>query len=145
MNPNLEEKKFSAEHRMADLIENALLHGIFGGRTASRREFFKLVGGATALAIIEEVLPLSTLKAWAAESTGKLERTELKVGFIPITCATPLIMAEPLGFYKKYGLSVEVLKASGWAMIRDLALNKQTVVTGLGLRCHPLRILQSDR
>ena len=72
MNPNLEEKKFSAEHRMADLIENALLHGIFGGRTASRREFFKLVGGATALAIIEEVLPLSTMKAWAAETGSRL-------------------------------------------------------------------------
>ena len=128
MNPNLDEKKFSAEDRMAEVIENALLHGIFGGR-ASRREFFKLVGGATALAIIEEVLPLSTLKAWAAESTGKLERTELKVGFIPITCATPLIMAEPLGFYKKHGLNVEVLKASGWAMIRDFALNKQTDAT----------------
>jgi nitrate/nitrite transport system substrate-binding protein len=129
MNPNLKEKKSSPEDRIAELIENALLHGIFGGRTASRREFFKLVGGTTALAIIEEVLPLSTLKAWAAESTGKPERTELKVGFIPITCATPLIMAEPLGFYKKHGLNVEVLKASGWAMIRDLALNKQTDAT----------------
>lgn len=129
MNPNLEEKESSAEHRIGELIENALLHGIFGGRTASRREFFKLVGGTTALAIIEEVLPLSTLKAWAAESTGKPERTELKVGFIPITCATPLIMAEPLGFYKKHGLNVEVLKASGWAMIRDFALNKQTDAT----------------
>src|SRR5436309_5667019 len=102
MNPNLEEKKFSTEHRMAELIEKALLHGIFGGRTRSRREFFKLVGATTALAIIEEVLPLSTMKAWAADSTGKPERTELKVGFIPITCATPLIMAEPLGFYKKH-------------------------------------------
>ena len=113
MNLNLEEKKFSAEHRIGELIENALLHGIFGGRTASRREFFKLVGGTTALAIIEEVLPLSRMKAWAAETGGKLEKTELKVGFIPITCATPLIMAEPLGFYKKHGLNVEVLKTSG--------------------------------
>ena len=129
MNPNLEEKKFSAENRIADLIENALLHGIFGGRAASRREFFKLVGATAALAIIEEVVPLSAMKAWAAETGGKLEKTDLKVGFIPITCATPLIMAEPLGFYKKYGLNVEVLKASGWAMIRDFALNKQTDAT----------------
>jgi nitrate/nitrite transport system substrate-binding protein len=126
MNPNVEEKKSSVD-RIVELVENAALHGIFGGR-ASRREFFKLVGATTALAIIEEVLPLSRLKAWAAES-GTLEKTDLKVGFIPITCATPLIMAEPLGFYKKYGLKVEVLKASGWAMIRDLALNKQTDAT----------------
>src|SRR5438132_6511788 len=119
----------SPDDRMADLIERAVLHGIFEGQTRSRREFFKLVGGAAALAMIEEVLPLSRMKAWAADAAGKPEKTELKVGFIPITCATPLIMAEPLGFYKKHGLNVEVLKASGWAMIRDLALNKQTDAT----------------
>jgi hypothetical protein len=26
---------------------------------------------------------------------GKPEKTDLKVGFIPISCATPIIMAEP--------------------------------------------------
>jgi nitrate/nitrite transport system substrate-binding protein len=114
---------------MADVIEKAAMHGIFGSNESSRREFFRLVGSAAALAVIEEVFPLSRLKAWAAETAGKPEKSELKVGFIPITCATPLIMAEPLGFYKKYGLKVEVLKASGWAMIRDLALNKQTDAT----------------
>ena len=103
MNPNLEEKKFSAEHRMADLIENALLHGIFGGRTANRREFFKLVGGATALAIIEEVLPLSAMKAWAAETGGKLEKTDLKVGFIPITCGDAADHGRAAGFTRKRG------------------------------------------
>jgi hypothetical protein len=25
-------------------------------------------------------------------------------GLYPITCATPIIMSEPLGFYEKYGL-----------------------------------------
>ncbi len=117
------------EERMADLAERAVLHGLFEGKGTSRREFFQLVGAATALAIIGEILPMDSLKAWAADAAGKPEKTELKVGFIPITCATPLIMAEPLGFYKKHGLNVEVLKASGWAMIRDLALNKQTDAT----------------
>ena len=103
----------------------------FGGRTASRREFFKLVGGATALAIIEQVLPLSAMKAWAAETGGKLEKTDLKVGFIPITCATPLIMAEPLGIYKKHGLNVEEVAKTVRIRrsIRDFALNKQTDAT----------------
>ncbi|TAL10861.1 MAG: nitrate ABC transporter substrate-binding protein [Nitrospirae bacterium] len=119
----------SPEGRMADVVERAVLHGIFEGQERNRREFFKLVGGATALAIIEEILPLSRVQAWAVDAAGKPEKTDLKVGFIPITCATPLIMAEPLGFYKKYGLNVEVLKASGWAMIRDFALNKQTDAT----------------
>ena len=118
-----------SEERMADLVESAVLHGIFGGHEANRREFFKLVGAATALAIIADVFPLNQVKAWAVDAAGKPEKTDLKVGFIPITCATPLIMAEPLGFYKKHGLNVEVLKASGWAMIRDLSLNKQTDAT----------------
>ncbi len=126
---NLDRRLTSPEVRMADLVERAVLHGIFEGRGKSRREFFKLVGAAAAIAIIEDVLPLSRMQSWAAETAGKPEKVDLKIGFIPITCATPLIMAEPLGFYKKYGLNVEVLKASGWAMIRDFALNKQTDAT----------------
>jgi nitrate/nitrite transport system substrate-binding protein len=39
-------------------------------------------------------------------------------------------MAHPLGFYEKYGLKgTEVVKASGWAMIRDWAINKQVDAT----------------
>ncbi|MDB5657218.1 MAG: nitrate transporter substrate-binding protein, partial [Tardiphaga sp.] len=39
--------------------------------------------------------------------------------------ATPIIMADPLGFYKKQGLNVEVVKTAGWAVIRDKTLNKE--------------------
>ena len=56
---------------------------------------------------------------------GTLEKKDLKVGFIPITCATPIIMAEPIGFYTKHGLNVEVVKTAGWAVIRDKTLNKE--------------------
>ncbi|TLY14130.1 MAG: ABC transporter substrate-binding protein, partial [Nitrospirae bacterium] len=38
---------------------------------------------------------------------------------------TPIIMAEPLGFYKKHGLNASVKRAAGWAMIRDWAVNKE--------------------
>ncbi|HZM47888.1 MAG TPA: CmpA/NrtA family ABC transporter substrate-binding protein, partial [Burkholderiales bacterium] len=48
-----------------------------------------------------------------------------KVGFIPITCGTPIIMAEPMGFYKRHGLNVEVIKTAGWAVIRDKTINKE--------------------
>ena len=44
---------------------------------------------------------------------------------MPITCATPIIMAHPLGFYKKYGLDVEVVKTAGWAVARDKSLNSE--------------------
>jgi nitrate/nitrite transport system substrate-binding protein len=56
---------------------------------------------------------------------GPLEKKDLKVGFIPITCATPIIMAAPMGFYAKQGLNVEVIKTAGWAVIRDKTLNKE--------------------
>ncbi|MDC4227516.1 MAG: CmpA/NrtA family ABC transporter substrate-binding protein [Candidatus Manganitrophus sp.] len=54
-----------------------------------------------------------------------MEKTALKIGFIPITCATPIIMAEPMGFYKRYGLNVELIKTAGWAVIRDKAIEKE--------------------
>ena len=75
------------------------------------------------------VFPLGAAKALAQGKTGPIEKKELKVGFIPITCATPIIMAEPMGFYKKHGLDVQVHKASGWAMIRDLSINGETDAT----------------
>jgi nitrate/nitrite transport system substrate-binding protein len=42
---------------------------------------------------------------------------------VPITCATPIIMAQPLGFYEKYGLNAKVIKTAGWAVARDKSLN----------------------
>ena len=38
---------------------------------------------------------------------------------------TPIIMAQPMGFYAKHGLNVEVIKTAGWAVIRDKTLNKE--------------------
>lgn len=66
---------------------------------------------------------MEAAKALAAEKIGPLEKTKLKIGFVPITCATPIIIAEPLGFYAKYGLDVEVIKTAGWAVARDKSLS----------------------
>jgi len=82
------------------------------------------VGKGTAMAAIASVLPVASLQAMAQEKKS-LEKTNLKIGFIPITCATPLIMAHPLGFYKREGLNVEVIKTAGWALIRDKMINKE--------------------
>ena len=54
--------------------------------------------------------------------TTNLEKTNLKIGFIPITCATPIIMSKPLGFYEKYGFNAEVIKMPSWAAVRDSAI-----------------------
>jgi nitrate/nitrite transport system substrate-binding protein len=95
---------------MADAVENAVMRGVFGFNDASRRAFLQAVGKGTALAALASVFPLDAARSLAAEGGAKPEKTKLKVGFVPITCATPIIMAHPMGFYKKHGLDVDVIK-----------------------------------
>ena len=104
-------------------VEASLMKALFP-HDAVRRNFLRAVGRRTAMAAIGSVLPIASLQAMAQEK-GALEKKDLKVGFIPITCATPLIMAHPLGFYRNQGLNVEVVKTAGWALIRDKMLNKE--------------------
>ncbi|WPH15372.1 CmpA/NrtA family ABC transporter substrate-binding protein [Variovorax paradoxus] len=106
-----------------DKLEASLMKALFPIDSV-RRNFLRAVGANTARAAIASVLPLGTLQAMAQDK-APLEKTNLKIGFIPITCATPLIMAHPLGFYQKQGLNVEVVKTAGWALIRDKMLNKE--------------------
>ncbi len=109
--------KTLAEH----VVESAVVRALFP-QDVLRRRFLKAVGSGTAMAAISSLFPLAAAKEAFAGSSGPLEKSKLKVGFIPITCATPIIMAHPLGYYSKYGLDVEVVKTAGWAVIRDKAL-----------------------
>jgi nitrate/nitrite transport system substrate-binding protein len=106
------------------VVESALVRGLFGHHDEARRQFLRYVGGGTLAAALGAVLPLDAVKA-AVKDGGKLEKTKLKVGFVPITCATPIIMAHPMGFYAKYGLDVDVIKTAGWAVARDKSINKE--------------------
>lgn len=110
-----------------EFIEATLVKAIFP-QDAVRRRFLRAVGKGTAMAAISSLLPVASMQAMAQDAgkkPGTLEKTNLKIGFIPITCATPLIMAHPLGFYSKEGLNVEVVKTAGWALIRDKMINKE--------------------
>ena len=111
------------EERSRAFIEASLVKALFP-QDAVRRRFLKAVGRRTAMAAIGSVLPLASLQAMAQDKAA-IEKKDLKIGFIPITCATPLIMAHPLGFYEKQGLNVQVVKTAGWALIRDKMLNKE--------------------
>ncbi len=113
----------STEQRYEGVVASAVMRAIFP-RNAARRAFLKSVGASTALAALSQLFPLKTATEVFAEG-APLEKTDLKIGFIPITCATPIIMAHPLGFYSKQGLNVEVIKTAGWAVIRDKTLNKE--------------------
>ncbi|MBU0587789.1 MAG: ABC transporter substrate-binding protein [Gammaproteobacteria bacterium] len=107
-----------------EFIEATLVKALFP-QDDMRRRFLRAVGKGTAMAAISSLLPVASLQAMAQEKQGALEKTNLKIGFIPITCATPLIMAKPLGFYEKQGLNVDVIKTAGWALIRDKMINKE--------------------
>jgi nitrate/nitrite transport system substrate-binding protein len=116
------------EALLSGAVERAVELAVLGGRQG-RREFIERVGAATAGAALTAVFPMRAAQALAQEKPGPLEKRDLKIGFIPITCATPIIMAEPMGFYKKQGLNAQVLKASSWAMIRDISINGETDAT----------------
>src|SRR5437763_1192535 len=111
------------EKRYEGVVASALVRAMFP-KDAARRAFLKSVGVSTALAALSQFFPLQTATEVFAEG-GAPEKKDLKVGFIPITCATPIIMAAPLGFYAKHGLNVEVVKTAGWAVIRDKTINKE--------------------
>jgi nitrate/nitrite transport system substrate-binding protein len=119
-----------AEHELAEVdalnqrvIQSTVMRALFP-QDAERRNFLRSVGASTAWAAISSLIPFGALEAMAQEK-GSLEKKDLKVGFIPITCASPLIMADPLGFYKKEGLNVSLMKTAGWALIRDKVINKE--------------------
>jgi nitrate/nitrite transport system substrate-binding protein len=113
----------SAQELSHGFMEASLVKALFPVDSV-RRNFLRAVGANTARAAIASVLPLGALQAMA-QDRGPLEKKDLKIGFIAITCASPLIMADPLGFYKKEGLNVQLNKTAGWALIRDKMINKE--------------------
>ena len=119
----VESKSTSEAMRYEGVVASAVMRAVFP-RDAARRAFLKSVGASTALAALSQFFPIKTATEAFADA-GQLEKKDLKVGFIPITCATPIIMALPLGFYSKQGLNVEVVKTAGWAVIRDKTINKE--------------------
>jgi nitrate/nitrite transport system substrate-binding protein len=121
--PTAPKSQFNSEDYSNEFIEAALVKAIFPHEN-HRRNFLKAVGKGAAMAAISAILPLNSLKAMA-QDIGPIEKKSLKIGFIPITCAAPLIMAEPMGFFKEQGLSVELNKTAGWALVRDKMMNNE--------------------
>ncbi len=150
LTPDEARRAADPEHLSNDFIEATLMKAVFP-QDAVRRAFIRAVGAGTARAALASVLPVASLQAMAQDKRP-LEKTDLKLGFIAITCATPLIMAHPLGFYKRQGLNVTLNKTAGWALIRDKMLNKEhdashflspmpvAISMGLGSVAQPMRV-----
>jgi nitrate/nitrite transport system substrate-binding protein len=132
-------KERVTEEQIVDrAVESAVVRAMFGGNDVARRAFIGTVGRGAFLAALQAVFPLAACKSntkeelaattagvSASSTKNPLEKTQLKVGFVPITCATPIIMAHPMGLYQKHGLDVEVIKTAGWAVARDKSLSKE--------------------
>jgi nitrate/nitrite transport system substrate-binding protein len=82
--------------------------------TLSRRRLIQQAGalGSAALA--------GSLISTRVHASTALETKAAKLGFIALTDAAPLFVADEKGFFKKHGMTdVEVLKQSSWGTTRD--------------------------
>ncbi len=79
----------------------------------------KALAGASLMALVD---PLVKAGAWAAGSDAP-EKTELKIGFIPLTDCASVVMASEMGFDKKYGLKITPSKEASWPSVRDKLIN----------------------
>lgn len=118
-----------------------------------RREFLTRVAAAAAVVTAASCVsnrPQAT--APNGEGGGNLEKTEINIGFIPIACSIPIVLAEPQGFYEKYGLKVTLKKMPNWATVRESAIAGEldayhmlspmpiAMTLGLGSTAFPVRL-----
>ena len=54
-----------------------------------------------------------------AGGSESLEKTRLRLGFVPLTDCAPLVIAQEKGLFRKHGLDVVLSRQVSWANIRD--------------------------
>jgi nitrate/nitrite transport system substrate-binding protein len=84
-----------------------------------RRRFLKRAGAAGITSLVPAAIRSA---AWAAGSDAP-EKKELKVGFIPLTDCSSVVMASVMEFDKKYGVKIVPSKEASWAAVRDKLVN----------------------
>ena len=91
--------------------------------TASpRRKFLTQSSLLTGAAIMGLVPPAIRQGAWAAGSDAP-EKTEVKIGFIPLTDCASVVIASVMKFDEKYGIKIIPSKEASWAAVRDKLVN----------------------
>jgi bicarbonate transport system substrate-binding protein len=95
----------------------------------SRRKFMYVSAASTGAILLKGCLgnpPESTTSSAVVEPLRNLppeqtpEVTAIKLGFLPIVEAAPLIVAKEKGFFAKYGMTqVEISKQANWGAARD--------------------------
>ena len=84
-----------------------------------RRKFLKRAGAAGAMSLVPAAL---RSVAWAAGSDAP-EKKEVRIGFIPLTDCSSVVMASVMEFDRKYGIKIVPSKEASWAAVRDKLVN----------------------
>ena len=124
----------SGDAAVVRVVEAAMLRALFP-HDAGRRAFLKSVGAATAAAAVAQFLPTQFVAEAFAEA-GRPERADLKVGFIPITCATPIIRSRSLSLLPSFAAAPDrscamAASASCCSSLSPLALRTDTAWAGV--------------
>src|SRR5690554_7437629 len=85
-------------------------------RDSTRRTFLKQSIAVAGLSLAAPAFLRSA--AWAAGSDAP-EKTDLRIGFIPLTDCASVVVAATQGFGSKYGLNITPSKEASWAGVRD--------------------------
>ncbi len=84
-----------------------------------KREFLKLAGATGLMSVVPEAVRVG---AWAAGSDAP-EKKEVKIGFIPLTDCSSVVIASVMKFDEKYGIKITPSKEASWAAVRDKLVN----------------------
>ena len=84
-----------------------------------KRDFLKAAGATSLMSMVPDAVRSG---AWAQGSDAP-EKKEVKIGFIPLTDCSSVVMASVMEFDKKYGIKIIPSKEASWAAVRDKLVN----------------------
>lgn len=84
-------------------------------------------------------------------TSASLRARRLRIGYLPLTDAAPLVVAESRGIFKRHGLDVQLCREVGWATIREKLAHGELEAAAtlapmlwameLGIGCAPCPVL----
>jgi nitrate/nitrite transport system substrate-binding protein len=84
-----------------------------------KRDFLKAAGATSLMSMVPDAVRSG---AWAQGSDAP-EKKEVKVGFIPLTDCSSVVVASVMKFDEKYGIKITPSKEASWAAVRDKLVN----------------------
>src|SRR5258706_12494172 len=84
-----------------------------------KRDFLKATSASALMSLVPDAVRTG---AWAAGADAP-EKREIKIGFIPLTDCSSVVMASVMEFDKKYGIKITPTKEASWAAVRDKLVN----------------------